>query len=99
GAWLAAAIFALHPVHVETVAWITELKNTLSAVFCLSTALLYLQFDQNRARKFYVAALACFSLGLMCKSVIASLPAALLVLFWWKRNALRFKQDLLPLVP
>ena len=82
GAYLAAAIFALHPVQVETVAWITELKNTLSAVFYLTSAWAYLQFDEERRRSWYALALALFVLGLLSKTVIATLPAALLVVFW-----------------
>jgi protein O-mannosyl-transferase len=99
GALLAAAIFALHPVQVETVAWITELKNTLSAVFYFGAALAYLRFDQNRNGSAYADALVFFSLALMSKTVAASLPAALLVVFWWKRGTLGFKRDVAPLLP
>jgi protein O-mannosyl-transferase len=99
GAWLAAAIFALHPVEVESVAWISELKNTLSGVFYLSAALAYLGFDRNRNPGNYAAALTLFLLGLMSKSVIATLPAALLVIFWWQRGKLSWKRDVLPLAP
>jgi tetratricopeptide (TPR) repeat protein len=98
-AWLAALIFALHPVHVESVAWITELKNTLSGVFYLSAALAYLHFDDKRNKKFYWAALALFVLALLSKSVTATLPAALLVVFWWKRGRLAGRADVLPLIP
>ena len=99
GAYLAAAIFALHPVQVESVAWITELKNTLSAVFYLSAAMLYLRFDQERKKPFYAGALVLFVLGLLSKTVTATLPAALLVIFWWKRGKLSWRRDVLPLVP
>ena len=79
GAWLAAAIFALHPVQVESVAWITELKNTLSAVFYLGAAIAYLRFDQTRKIRWYLRRLGPFAFGLLSKTVVATLPAALLV--------------------
>ncbi len=99
GAWLAAAIFALHPVQVESVAWISELKNTLSAVFFLGSVLAYLKFDSDRNPKRYALAAGLFILGLLSKSVIAPLPAALLVLFWWKRGKLLWSRDMVPLLP
>ena len=99
GAWLAGGIFALHPVLVESVAWITELKNTLSGVLLLAAALTYLKFDVKRQLKHYAPALLLFLLGLLAKSVIAILPAALLVVFWWMRGRISWKRDVLPLVP
>jgi tetratricopeptide (TPR) repeat protein len=99
GAYLAATIFALHPVCVESVAWISEFKNTLSGAFYLAAVLAYLRFDQIRNRKIYFLALGLFLLGLMSKTVIATLPAALLVVFWWQRGKLSWKQDVLPLIP
>ncbi len=99
GAWLAGAIFALHPVHVESVAWISELKNTLSGAFYLSSAFVYLRFDRTRDRKLYAAALALFLLGLLSKSVVATLPAALLVVLWWQRGNLSLRRDIAPLTP
>lgn len=99
GAMFAAAIFALHPVEVESVAWISELKNTLSGFFYLGAALTYLHFDQKRNQSLYCLALALFLLGLMSKTVIATLPAALLVVFWWKRGEYSWKRDVIPLIP
>jgi protein O-mannosyl-transferase len=99
GAWLAAGIFALHPIEVESVAWITELKNTLSGFLYLGAALAYLEFDRGRSRWAYAGALGLFLLGLMAKSVVATLPAALLVVFWWKRGTLSVRRDALPLAP
>jgi protein O-mannosyl-transferase len=99
GAFLAAAVFALHPIQVESVAWITELKNTLSAVFYFGAAMAYLHFDDTRKKSFYAMAFGLFVLGLTSKTVTATLPAALLVIFWWRRGRLSWRSDVLPLVP
>ena len=99
GAWLAAAIFLLHPIQTESVAWISELKNMLSGVFFFGAMLVYLKFDRSRNLTSYAAALALFLLGLMSKTVIATLPAAILIIFWWKRGKLSWRRDLLPLIP
>jgi tetratricopeptide (TPR) repeat protein len=98
-AWLAALLFALHPVHVESVAWITEQKNTLSLVFYLIAAAVYLHYDETRRPRTYALALALFVFSLWCKTVTATLPAALLVTFWWKRGRLDWRRDVLPLLP
>lgn len=97
GAWLAGFIFALHPVCVEAVAWISEQKSTLSAVFYLGAALAYLHFDQTRQWRRYALAFGLFVLALLSKTVTATLPAALLVVFWWKRGKLEWRRDVMPL--
>ena len=76
GAVLAGLIFALHPVCVEAVAWISEQKSTLSGVFYLSSALIYLRFEQARRKSLYFLALGLFILALLSKTVTATLPAA-----------------------
>jgi tetratricopeptide (TPR) repeat protein len=106
GAWLAAAIFAVHPVGVESVAWITERKNVLSAIFYFAAALSYLRFAEiqeagNPGRRrwyFYLGSLLLFACALLSKTVACSLPAALLLVRWWKAGQLK-RQDVLPLVP
>jgi tetratricopeptide (TPR) repeat protein len=99
GAALAGLLFAVHPVAVEAVAWISEQKSALSGAFYLAAALTYLSFDRSRRRSQYFAALALFLLALMTKSVTATLPAALLVVFWWQRGRLDLRRDVLPLAP
>ena len=99
GAWLAGFVFALHPVCVEAVAWISEQKSTLSGVLCLGAALVYLKFNESRRRLDYLVALGLFIAALASKTVTATLPGALLVILWWRRGALRFKEDILPLAP
>jgi protein O-mannosyl-transferase len=99
GAWVAGFIFALHPIHVESVAWITEQKNTVSGIFYLLSAIYYLNYDCDRKSKSYFYAFLLFILALLSKTVTATLPAALLLIFWWKRGKLSIKHDLVPLLP
>jgi Flp pilus assembly protein TadD len=84
---------------VESVAWMTEVKNTLSGVCFLAAASAYLTFDAKREAKPYAVALLLFGLGLLAKSVIAVLPAALLVVLWWRRGRLTWRRDVVPLLP
>ena len=99
GALFAAFLFALHPVQVESVAWITELKNTLSTLFYLLAALAYLRFDQTRRPAAWAATAAWFAAGLLTKTVVATLPISLAVVLWWKRGSLTWRNDLRPLLP
>jgi tetratricopeptide (TPR) repeat protein len=99
GATLAACIFALHPVGVESVAWIAEQKNTLSTVFYLAAALAWLRFEADRRPTRYLVASAWFVAALLTKTVTATLPAALLVLAWWRRGRLSWSDDVRPLLP
>ena len=99
GAALAAALFALHPVHAESVAWISEQKNTLSTAFFLASLSVYLKFDGNRRPRTYALASVLFVCGLLTKTVVATLPAVLLVLQWWRHGRISARRDVLPLAP
>ena len=99
GAELAAIIFALHPVNVESVAWISERKNTLSGLFGLGATLWYLKFDENRTEQTYVLAVGLFVLGLLSKTAIVTLPLAWMVIFWWKRSTISLRRDVVPSIP
>jgi protein O-mannosyl-transferase len=106
GSWWAAAIFALHPVMVESVAWITERKNVLSCLFYLLAAQAYFRFrplwdgKEVKARdwRFYPLVLVLFLCGLLSKTVTSSLPAALALLVWWKNGKIE-RRDAVALAP
>ena len=78
-----AALFAVHPLHVESVAWVTERKDVLSTAFWLLTMLAYVRYVQDRTREWYLAMVAAFALGLMAKPMLVSLPLALLIMDYW----------------
>jgi len=97
GAWLAAAIFALHPAHVESVAWVTERKNLLSGLFYFGSALClfrFFQVDDHETPtpfrwRWYGLALIFFICALLSKTVTCSLPVATMLVLWWKRGRVR----------
>jgi tetratricopeptide (TPR) repeat protein len=99
GALLAGLLFALHPVCVESVAWIAEQKNTLSTVFYLAAALAWLRFEDERRPARYAVATLWFVTALLTKTVTATLPTALLVVAWWRHGRLSWRDDVRPLLP
>ena len=99
-AFVAAALFALHPVNVESVAWITERKNVLMLVFSLLSLLFWIEFalrpqTKKRAILFYVLSLLCYAIALFSKTTACVLPAALLLVIWLKDIPLKIKSFLL----
>jgi tetratricopeptide (TPR) repeat protein len=88
GAWLAAAVFALHPVQVESVAWITERKNVLMGFFFLLTLRVWIKFIEGQSKRpwlFYVLALFFYALALSAKTTACTLPAVLVLILWLKK--------------
>jgi tetratricopeptide (TPR) repeat protein len=112
GAWLAALLWAVHPVQAESVAWISEIKNTLSGLFYFAAFWAYLRFERvgdeeergipdsppHRRWGFYSAALFSFVLALLTKSVVCTLPPALVLILWWHRRKWSVRM-LLPILP
>ena len=88
-AGVAGLLFGLHPVHVESVAWIAERKDVLSTFFFLLTLLAYRSYVQRPAVRRYMLSLALFALGLMAKSMLVSLPIILFLFDYWPLGRLR----------
>src|SRR5436853_728083 len=101
GAWLAGAIFALHPVQVESVAWITERKNVLMGFFFLLTLLAWFRFiDEGTKHRwsFYGLALILYGLALSAKSTACTLPVALLLILWLRKKPIN-RERIVQIVP
>jgi protein O-mannosyl-transferase len=95
GAWLAAAIFALHPVQVESAAWVSERKNVLMGIFFLLTLLAWIKFIDAQCRRpwrFYVLALVFYALALSAKTTACTLPAALLLILWLEKTPINWRR-------
>ncbi len=91
GAWLAALLFATHPVNAESVAWISERKNTLSMLFYLLTFMTFIDFEERQDRRYYWVSLAMFFLALTAKTSVVMLPFILLLLAWYRRGEITRK--------
>ncbi len=98
GAMLAAAIFALHPVNVESVAWISQLKNVLSLSLALLSLLFYLRHERSGGWWQLAASVALFLLSALAKGMVLTLPALLLACDWWQRGRIS-RRDLLRVLP
>ena len=98
GAWVVAAVFAVHPLHVESVAWVIERKDVLSGLFYLTSVLVWMRFVEQSRRGWYVCSLALYAAGLLSKSIVITLPVALLIWHWWQQGRVT-STDLLRIVP
>ena len=90
-AWFAGLIFAVHPLGVESVAWISELKNTLSLPFFLAAAWCVVRFEQGAGRRFYFAALGLFLAAMLSKSSVVMFPCVMLLHAWWLRGRISWR--------
>jgi len=85
-AWLGGLLFAIHPAVVESVAWIAELKNTLSLAPFLLAACAWIDFDRDQKRRDYFLSLGCFIFAALCKSTMVMFPVVILLYAWWRRD-------------
>jgi protein O-mannosyl-transferase len=90
-ALVASLLFGIHPIHVESVAWVSELKDLLYTFFFLASYIFYLKYLKNRHKKFYFFALLLFSISLLSKAMAASLPVVLILTDYFKGRQIHIK--------
>ena len=90
----AAALFALHPMRIESVAWASERKDVLSGLFFLLAIWLYLGYVRKPSKRRYYAVCGVFAIGLLAKPMVMTLPLILLVLDWWPLKRRAFAEKL-----
>ena len=88
-----AALFALHPLHVESVAWVSERKDVLSAFFWMLTLCLYVYYTEKPVIKRYLLVLFSFVLALMSKPMVVTLPVIMILLDYWPLKRFESKKD------
>lgn len=93
-AWLGGLLFAIHPMMVESVAWISELKNTLSLPPFLLAVCAWIDYEERGRRGDYVRALALFLVSMLCKIGMAPFPVIILLYAWWKRGRVGWRDGL-----
>ena len=98
GAWVVAAVFAVHPLHVESVAWVIERKDVLSGLFYLAAVLTWMRFVEQPRPGRYACSLTLYAAALLSKSIAVTLPVALLIGHWWRQRRVT-ETDLLRMVP
>jgi hypothetical protein len=85
-AWLGGLLFTIHPVMVESVAWIAELKNTLSMPFFLLSMCAWIDYDRREKSEYYFLSLFLFLTAMLCKTTMVMFPVIILLYAWWKRG-------------
>ena len=102
GAWVSALLFAVHPVCVESVAWVSETKNTLSLPLFLLSCIFWVKQDDepdaNHRFRLYLASIGFFLLSMFAKTSVVAMPVVTLLYAWWKRGRVT-KQDLILAAP
>ena len=91
GAWFGAALFALHPVQVESVAQISELKNVLSGLFFVGSLFFWASYAEKGETRSWFFAFVCALLALAAKTTVCVLPIPLVLIWWWRRKPLTKK--------